>query len=34
MADHKGKIEHLPFGSFAEVGTNVNTIIVTMEKQK
>lgn len=34
MADHKGKIEHLPFGSFAEVGTNVNTIVVTMEKQK
>lgn len=26
----KGSIRDLPFGSFAESGTNVNTVIVTM----
>lgn len=28
----KGKIRDLPFGSFAESGTNVNTVVVTMTR--
>ena len=31
LTAHKGTIESLPENAFAESGTNVNTVIVTME---
>jgi hypothetical protein len=31
VADHNGTFEKLPEGSFSESGTDINTVIVTLE---
>lgn len=33
VADHRGRFEDMPAGSFAEVGTYVNTVVLTITKR-